>query len=79
MNEQTERVSLISRLMCTGVFKANDKHAMRTMSLNTLRELTRAVRGDRLPEARPIKLNVVPNDDARGMLPPSLGDILRRR
>jgi hypothetical protein len=52
MNEQTERVSLISRLTATGVFKANDKRAMRDMSLNTLRELARAVNGDRLPEVR---------------------------
>lgn len=79
MNDHTERLSLVSRLMSTGVFKANDRHAMRTMSLTTLRELTRAVRADALPEVRPLKLNVVPSDDAELMLPPSLGDVIRRR
>jgi len=59
MNEQTERASLILRLMSIGIFKDHDRHTMRTMSLNTLRELTRVVRGDRLPEIRPFKRNVV--------------------
>jgi len=65
MNEQTERASLISRLMSIGVFKNRDRHTMRTMSLNTLRELTRVVRADRLPE---LKRNVVGGIDRNALI-----------
>ena len=85
MNEQTERISLISRLFSTGVFKPADRGAMRQMSINTLRELTKTVGADRLPQVKytqspVLKASVViPDESAKQMLPPSLGDIVRGR
>lgn len=85
----TERVTIIARLLSSGNFQANDKNALWLMSIKTLRKLADGLKApDR--EFDPDDVAPTPNrrlhdiafrqdDHASRMLPPSLGDIIRRR
>ena len=84
-----ERVTLITRLLTSGVFQPKDKNALWLMSVETLRKLADDVRA---PENEIDPEDVVPSrnhrhditfsrDDhsARQMLPPSAGEFIRNR
>jgi hypothetical protein len=81
-------VALIARLLSSGTFQANDKNALWLMSTKTLRKLADGLKAPKI-ELDPEDVVPTPNrrlhtafkqdDQARHMLPPSLGDVIRRR
>lgn len=85
----TERLTLVTRLLSSGRFQTNDKNALWLLSIKTLQKLADGLEAPE-EELDPEDLAPTPNrrlrdigfqhdDQARHMLPPSLGDIIRRR
>lgn len=73
---------LVMRVMALGVFKEQDRHALRTMSVNTLQEIIRLVKPNELPVFRTSAVTnafILDDDEDDQMAPLSLGDVIRNR
>ncbi len=63
ISPDTEKQTLVMRAMALGVFKESDRHTLRTMSANTLKEIIRAVNVPRAPVVRGNAFHASASDD----------------